>query len=124
MKNKLKMIKKFLLLGALMTGALTLFSAIPEAAAATPLIEPGDNPAQTEGDFRTIVLTILQYFLGFLGLLAVIMVIFGGVTYVSSAGNDEAVAKAKKIIMYSIIGIVVILLAFAIVNFAIGSITG
>ncbi len=107
-----------------MTGALTLFSAIPEAAAATPLIEPGDNPAQTEGDFRTIVLTILQYFLGFLGLLAVIMVIFGGVTYVSSAGNDEAVAKAKKIIMYSIIGIVVILLAFAIVNFAIGSITG
>ena len=121
MKNKLKMIKKYLLLGALMTGALTLFSAIPEAAAATQLIEPGDNPAQTEGDLRTIVLTILKYFLG---LLATIMVIYGGTTYISSAGNDEAVQKAKKIIQYSIIGIIVILLAFAIVQFAITSITG
>ena len=123
MKNKSKMIKKLLLSSVLTIAALTLFTALPEAMAQT-FIDPSDNPAGTEGDFRVIVLTIIQYFLGFLGLLAVIMVIYGGVTYTSSAGNDEAVQKAKKIIMYSVIGIIVIFLAFALVNTVIASIGG
>ena len=124
MKNKLKMIKKFLFVGALMIVALTVFGALPEAAAVTDFGEGNANPAETEGDFRTIVLIIVKYFLTFLGLLATCMVIYGGIQYVTSAGNDETVGKAKKVILYSVIGIIVILLAFAIVNLAIGSTTG
>ena len=48
------------------------------------------------------------------------MIIYGGILYVTSAGNDENVQKAKKILMYAIVGIVVILLSFAIVNTVIG----
>jgi len=44
------------------------------------------------------------------------MIIYGGFLYVSAAGNDEKIGKAKKIIMYAIVGIIVILLSFAIVN--------
>ncbi len=123
MKNKLKMIKKFLLLSTVMAGAITLFTVLPEAGA-TEFISNMDNPTEQEGDFRTIVLTVVTYFLGFLGLLATIMVIYGGITYVTSAGNDEAVGKAKKIMIYAFIGIIVILLSFAIVNLALSSTTG
>lgn len=70
---------------------------------------------------RELVITIINYFLGFLGLLAVIMVVYGGVTYVTSAGNDEAIGNAKKIILYAVVGIVIILLSFVIVNTVIGA---
>jgi hypothetical protein len=44
------------------------------------------------------------------------MIIYGGFLYVSAAGNSEKIENAKKIIMYAVIGIIVILLSFAIVN--------
>lgn len=112
-----KSIKQALIVFALMIGALTLFSAIPDALAAGA-IDPGtDKPDIVPGgSLRGLVLTIINYFLGFLGLLAVIMIIYGGVTYVTSAGNDESVGNAKKIIMYALIGIIVILLSFVVVN--------
>ena len=106
-----------------MVGALTVFGALPEAAA-TQFLKGDENIPGGETDFRTLVLTIISYFLGFLGLLATIMIIYGGITYVSSAGNDEAVGKAKKIILYAVIGIIVILLSFVIVNAVLGAQTG
>ncbi|MBT5016069.1 hypothetical protein HN748_05800 [Candidatus Peregrinibacteria bacterium] len=73
-----------------------------------------------EGSFRTLARTIVNFFLYFLGFLATVMIIYGGILYVTSAGNDENVQKAKKILMYAIVGIIVILLSFAIVNTVIG----
>lgn len=113
----MRTLKQALIIFALMTGALTLFTFIPDALAATGAISPGDRPDIVPGgSLRGLVLTIINYFLGFLGLLAVIMIIYGGVTYVTSAGNDEAVGNAKKIIMYALIGIIIILLSFVVVN--------
>lgn len=112
---KMKTLKQGLIVFALMVGAITLFSAIPDVLAGA--INPEDRPDIVPGgSLRGLVLTIINYFLGFLGLLAVIMIIYGGVTYVTSAGNDEAVGNAKKIIMYALIGIIVILLSFVVVN--------
>src|SRR3989338_9512924 len=120
MKSKSQLLKQALLVFALMAGALSLMSVLPVAGAA--ILNPTDNPEAVSGatggetTLRGLILTIVNYFLGFLGLLAVIMVIYGGVTYVSSAGNDEAVGKAKKIILYAIVGIIIILLSFVVVN--------
>jgi hypothetical protein len=63
--------------------------------------------------FKTIVNTAL-YIIGALG---VLMLIYGGIRYTTSAGNSKAVEGAKSTIMYAIIGIIVALLAYAIVNF-------
>ncbi|MEK7126580.1 MAG: pilin [Patescibacteria group bacterium] len=121
-------LKQALLVFALMVGALSLLSVLPVAGAA--ILNPTDNPEAVAGatggetTLRGLILTIVNYFLGFLGLLAVIMVIYGGVTYVYSAGNDEAIGKAKKIIMYALIGIVIILLSFVLVRMVLGSGTG
>ena len=115
--KKMKTLKQALIVFALMTGALMMFTFIPDALAVSGAIDPGDKPDIVPGgSLRGLVLTIVNYFLGFLGLLAVIMIIYGGVTYVTSAGNDEAVGNAKKIIMYALIGIIIILLSFVVVN--------
>lgn len=85
------------------------------------LIQPGlDNPSNignatgAEGSIRTILVRIINFFLTFLGLIAVLMVIYGGFLYMTSAGEDTE--KAKKVLMYAGIGIVVILISFALVN--------
>ncbi len=112
----------------LMTLALLLITSVPTAGAA--LISAQDNPSEIagatggEGSIRAIVLKIVNYALGFLGLVAVIMVIFGGFLYVTAAGAQENIDKGKKILMYSIIGIIIILLSFAIINTVLGVASG
>lgn len=128
MTSKFQLVKQALLVSALIVGAVTVFSALPMAGAA--FIGPEDNPPNVaEGtggatDVKALALTVVNYFLGFLGLIAVIMVIYGGVTYVISAGNDDAIGNAKKIIMYALVGIIVILLSFVVVNAVLKAGTG
>lgn len=54
------------------------------------------------------------------GIVAVIIIIVAGFTYVTSAGDAVATAKAKNTIMYAIIGLILVILAFAITQFIIG----
>ena len=60
----------------------------------------------------------IAYFLA--GVIAVITIIVGGMMYATSSGDAGAVTKAKNLILFSIIGLVVIFSAFAITNFVIG----
>lgn len=129
MKSTKQLVKQALIIFALMVGAITLLNIFP-AAGATNLIDPSANPEAIatatggEGSLKALALKIINYFLGFLGIVTVIMVIYGGVTYVTAAGKDESLQNAKKIIMYSLVGIIVILLSFAIVNTILGAGTG
>jgi len=110
----------FIVLG-LSSLLLLVFTALGGTAGAQ-LINPGDVPSNIaaatggEGSIRALILRIVDFILLFLGLLAVIMIIYGGITYVSSAGNQEKVDQAKKIIMYAIVGIIIVLISFALVN--------
>ncbi|TAK89082.1 hypothetical protein EPO04_03205 [Patescibacteria group bacterium] len=57
------------------------------------------------------------------GAVSVIMLIYGGFRYVISSGNSDQVTAAKNTIIYSIVGIVVAILAYAVVGFVTGSLT-
>ncbi len=59
---------------------------------------------------------ILQFALGFVGLIAFAALIYGAASMITNYGNDESVEKGKKIIKNAIIGIIVIISAFAIVS--------
>ena len=59
--------------------------------------------------------------IGVIGFIAVIVIILGGVQYTTSAGDSGKVKKAKDTIMYGIIGLVIALLAYSIVNFVLTS---
>jgi hypothetical protein len=72
-----------------------------------------------DGIFRTITNVLL--FL--IGAVSVIMLIIGGIRYTISGGDSSAVTAAKNTILYAIVGIVVAILAFAIVNFVLDSFT-
>lgn len=71
-----------------------------------------------EGDkLPSMVINILNAVIGILGLVAVIFIIIGGVNYMTSTGEAAKLEKAKKTILYAVIGLGVCVLAFAIVNF-------
>ncbi len=64
---------------------------------------------------------IFNVVIGIVGILAVVMIVLGGINYTTSAGDASKVKKAKDTILYGIIGLIISLLAFAIVNFVIGA---
>ncbi len=68
------------------------------------------------------VTDVINAILYAIGILAVVMVIFGGVQYTTSGGDQAKVTKAKNTILYGIIGLVIAILAYAIVNFVISKI--
>ena len=112
-----------------------LFTAVPAYAAFDLSIGDGAIAAQgkdQEGDAASlfgdggqggIFRTITNVMLFIIGAISVIMLIIGGIRYVLSGGNQEKVAEAKNTILYAIVGVVVAILAFAVVNFVIQSFT-
>ena len=74
------------------------------------------NPGASN-DLNGMIQIIINTVFGIIGVVAVIMIIIGGVNYTMSQGDSTKVQKAKNTITYGIIGLVVSLLAFAIINF-------
>lgn len=68
--------------------------------------------------------TITNVLLFILGAISVIMIIIGGLRYVISGGNSANVTAAKNTILYAIVGVIIALLSYAIINFVLGSFTG
>lgn len=73
-----------------------------------------------DGCGQGIFTTVVNILLFLIGAIAVIMLIIGGVRYTVSGGDSGNVTAAKNTILYAIIGIVVAVLAYAIVDFVIG----
>jgi hypothetical protein len=70
-----------------------------------------------------IVHTIVNFLSAIVGIVAVIMIIVGGLRYVTSGGNDTSVTAAKNTILYAIIGLVIVALAQIIVRFTLSKLT-
>lgn len=76
----------------------------------------------TDDNLMETLATVINVAIGLIGFAAVVMIIYGGFQYTISAGDAGKVKKAKDTIMYGVIGLVVALLAFAIVNFILNNI--
>ena len=99
-------------------------AAAPSAGAAGPLdsgaLESRNTDSQAVGNlsgedglFKRIT-TILLYIIG---AISVIMIVVGGIRYVISSGDASQVTAAKNTILYAVVGLIIAILAFAIVNF-------
>ncbi|MBQ3432909.1 hypothetical protein IJG22_01260 [Candidatus Saccharibacteria bacterium] len=71
-----------------------------------------------------IIINILNGIIAVSGLIAVIFIVVGGINYMTSAGEASKIEKAKKTILYSVIGLAICALSFAIVNYVIKNIIG
>ena len=76
-----------------------------------------ENLFGNTGVFKQVTNTILYI----VGIIAVVMLIIGGIKYVVSGGDSKKVTDAKNTVLYAIIGLVIAFLAFAIVNFVISA---
>lgn len=72
---------------------------------------------------NTIKNTLSTVYL-WIGILTVIFMMVGGISYITSQGNPEKVKRAKETIIYALCGLIVTLSAFAITNFTIGALEG
>lgn len=86
------------------------------------VFRPENLPAGnvTEASAETKVLEILDFIIQLIlyaaGSVAVLMLIIGAIVYIGSLGKQERMERGKKIITYAVIGLVIIILAFAVVT--------
>lgn len=77
----------------------------------------GNSNEGNETQLLDVVKVIINVIIGVVGLIAVAMIVIGGIGFATSQGDPQKTKKAKDTILYGVIGLVVALLAFAVVNF-------
>ena len=80
--------------------------------------------AAQQDDFGNLMTNIINTILVVLGMIAVIMIIIGGIRYTTSNGEAAQIQAAKNTILYAVVGLVIAILSFAIVNFVLGAFGG
>ncbi len=78
--------------------------------------------ANKEDDLMKVLNTVINVVLGVIGFVTVAMIILGGISYTTSQGDAAKTTKARNTILYGVVGLVIALLAFAIVNFVLNSV--
>ena len=126
MNKIVKLVGSVVLVAALLLGVSTLSLTDTQTVGASYNLGTGVESAAgddvpeslTGGDgiFRTVANVLLFI----IGGVSVIMLIYGGIRYTTSGGNANSVTTAKNTIMYAVIGLIIAILAYAIVNFVMG----
>ena len=124
--NKLRIVFTTLLVATGIIGVQLLAPEFAGAQAADQILNgaeqaSGEDRATT--DIDTTFKDAVNFLLYLIGAIAVIMLIFGGFRYVTSGGDGSAITSAKNTILYAVIGLAVAIIAYAIVNFVITSLT-
>ncbi len=124
----MKKIKNVIILcGFLLTFCFTLVPLVPTTAGAVNVFSDACADGSTDAicadttgkGLNTTIKTIINILLYILGAVAVIVIIIAGIMYIISVGDPNAVNKAKNTLLYAVIGLIVAIIAYAIVNFVI-----
>ncbi len=118
MTNRLRkiLLSAFLLIGLFAIGNSVL------AAADVGMGGFGAVTQLSNTDPRTVVANVIRIILGFLGVIAIGLIIYAGAIWMLSGGNEKNIDKAKKILVSSVIGLIIILASFGITTFLLNSI--
>ena len=82
----------------------------------------GNSTGLGNSDPRTIAARVINIALGFLGIIAVVIILLGGFKWMTTGGNEEKVEEAQKLIKSGIIGLIIILAAWGIASFVVDAI--
>lgn len=83
----------------------------------SPLGEAGKNP-------QILIGTVINGIMGIVGSLALLMFVYGGLTWMTAAGGSEKVQKGKDIIMWATLGLIVIFASYGLVKFVLDVLAG
>ncbi|MBT4121017.1 MAG: hypothetical protein HOD54_03170 [Candidatus Magasanikbacteria bacterium] len=122
--TKLVKYKIVMTIAAVFVMGLLFVPALPVVADDDPVapVDPfgigyADETGLGKEDVRTTIASIINVALGLLGIVAVVIVLWGGFRWMTAGGNEEKVGEARKIIFSGVIGLAIILSAYAIARF-------
>jgi Type IV secretion system pilin len=92
--------------------AITVFSQCSGSSSSSICAAKGDSAG-------SMIKIVINTALTILGMIAVLMIVIGGIRYTTSNGNSTQIKEAKDTILYSIVGLVVAIMSYAIVNFVV-----
>ena len=75
-------------------------------------------------DVKVVIQNIIKIILGFLGIITIIIILYGGFLWMTSFGEEDKIDRSKKLISAGVIGLVIVLASYAISAFVINSLTG
>lgn len=84
----------------------------------------GEVAGLGEAELSAVVARIIRAILGFLGVVAVVIILWGGFKWMTSGGQNEKIQDARKLIIMGIIGLGIVLAAYAIASFVITALVG
>ncbi|MBI3494822.1 hypothetical protein HY004_02465 [Candidatus Saccharibacteria bacterium] len=121
---KINKIKNYILIAFTLLGLVSVFVPASQvsAAQAIPQCDKDTNAAicQTKtGLISGILKSVINTMIFLAGSIAVIMIVVGGIRYITSDGDPGAATKAKNTIIYALVGVVVAIMSYSIVNFVI-----
>jgi len=116
--------KIFLVAVFLLLATVFLFHVTLAAEVDTGLTYAEGTGLSASQDIRVTIAKIIRIVIGFLGIVAVGLIMYAGWIWMTSEGSEEKIEQAKKILTNAVIGLIIILSAFAIVSFIINSLTG
>lgn len=124
MSSVSKKIIKQLAVFSLLIGGLFLARLVFAQDFGTNAVSNGLNNALSNSDPRTIAGQIINIFLGLLGAIAVGIIVWSGYLWMTSRGDEEKISNAKKHLINGVIGLIIILSAWAIAMFILTRLSG
>lgn len=115
--------KKSLFVVALVVVGLSLPLLIPHVHADEGATVTLYNPLGDETDVRVIIGRVIKGVLSIIGSIAFLMFIYGGVLWLTSGGNSDAVKKGRDVLIWTTLGLAIIFAAYAIVSAVLNAIT-
>lgn len=79
------------------------------------------NKGMVESNWVEVVGRVIRAIIGIVGVLLLVMMIYGGVLYMTSAGSEDRIGMAKKVLTYAIFGVVVVALAFTVTTYIVNA---
>ena len=109
--------KKIILISFLTLILISLFFVNVAQATTVPL----PNPLEGHDDIPVLVGSIINYVLGILGVLALVMFIYGGLIWMTSEGAPDKIKKGKDTLIWAILGLALIFFSYALLDFILGA---
>ena len=82
---------------------------------------PGSFANLASQDIKVTIGNLVQIVIGFLGVLVVLYMLYGGFLWMTSGGDEKKIEQAKKMIVAAVIGLLIVLAAFSITSFIVNS---
>lgn len=97
---------------------------LPSSVFAERLISDPNKVPNSANDILVFINRVKNIALGLVGLVILVMVIYGGFLYMTSGGNEDRMAKAKQTLIYAFIGLALVVLSYGIVFFVVTALGG